>query len=172
MKAIETYYNGVFHRSRLEARWHFFFDLIKLPCEYEHLGFDIVPGLRYLPDFFLPTCKAHLEIKPQHIEKDECDRLNTIFHHWDTAQVGPLLFLRGDPGRYVLLFNKRDSAPLRFAKCRRCSGVCFVGDSEWGDMGNHSCGTHEREPVYFYEEELEQAARKKFDHFHCEERVT
>lgn len=61
MNAIETKYNGRFMRSRLEARWAVFFDAIGLPWEYEIVGFDVAPGVRYLPDFHLPSVPCHVE---------------------------------------------------------------------------------------------------------------
>ncbi|WP_433612556.1 hypothetical protein ACQP2P_01655 [Dactylosporangium sp. CA-139114] len=62
MKAIETHYAGCRFRSRLEARWAHFMDLMGIPWEYEHEGWELPSG-RYLPDFRLPRAKVHLEIK-------------------------------------------------------------------------------------------------------------
>ncbi|MDG4803171.1 hypothetical protein [Micromonospora sp. WMMD980] len=62
MKAIETHYAGCRFRSRLEARWAFFMDLMDVRWEYEHEGWELPSG-RYLPDFRLPHAKVHLEIK-------------------------------------------------------------------------------------------------------------
>ena len=53
MKAIETYYNGRYFRSRLEARWAVFFDACGVRYEYEPEGYDLGNGLWYLPDFLL-----------------------------------------------------------------------------------------------------------------------
>ena len=41
IKAIETKYNGFRFRSRLEARWAIFFDMIGLKYEYEIEWFEI-----------------------------------------------------------------------------------------------------------------------------------
>ena len=54
IKPIETKYNGFRFRSRLEARWAIFFDMIGLKYEYEVEGFEM-NGLRYLPDFYIPS---------------------------------------------------------------------------------------------------------------------
>jgi hypothetical protein len=72
LKAIETVYNGYRFRSRLEARWAVFFDALGLPYEYEREGFDLGDGVRYLPDFWLPTIDAWYEIKPE-LPKDGPD---------------------------------------------------------------------------------------------------
>lgn len=89
-KIIETFYNGYRFRSRLEARWAVFFDTLGLPYEYEKEGYDLGNGLRYLPDFWLPTVglrgNVHdlglwVEIKGEHpSDRDElkCSRLAEI----------------------------------------------------------------------------------------------
>lgn len=57
IKAIPTYYKGVYFRSRLEARWAVIFDRLGIDWRYETEGYDITidDGLtiRYLPDFLL-----------------------------------------------------------------------------------------------------------------------
>lgn len=53
--AIPTEYNGVEFRSRLEARWAVFFDLMGIEWRYEFEGYDLgEDGGWYLPDFYLP----------------------------------------------------------------------------------------------------------------------
>lgn len=116
IKAIETGYKGFRFRSRLEARWAIFFDVLDVPWEYEPEGFDLTQQAKeavnaytkaqgldrqerlvestdefakhmfhfwnrdeitwlinelsggkklfYLPDFYLPTLKRYIEIKP------------------------------------------------------------------------------------------------------------
>lgn len=51
--AIQTHYNNLFFRSRLEARWAVFFDVLGIRYEYEPEKFQC-GDLRYIPDFFLP----------------------------------------------------------------------------------------------------------------------
>ena len=57
IKAIPTFYKGVYFRSRLEARWAVIFDRLGIDWRYETEGYDITidDGLtiRYLPDFLL-----------------------------------------------------------------------------------------------------------------------
>ena len=62
IKPIETKYNGFRFRSRLEARWAVFFDMIGLKYEYEVEGFEM-NGIRYLPDFYIPSLDRWFEIK-------------------------------------------------------------------------------------------------------------
>jgi hypothetical protein len=61
--AIPTQYNGVSFRSRAEARWAMFFDLIGVAWMYEAEGYDL-DGLKYLPDFWLPEQDCFWEVKP------------------------------------------------------------------------------------------------------------
>lgn len=69
--AIETVYKGCRFRSRLEARWAVFFDALGIEWRYEEQGYE-VDGHRYLPDFWLPACKAWAEVKgdPEGLRKD------------------------------------------------------------------------------------------------------
>lgn len=62
MKAIETVYDGYKFRSRLEARWAVFFNVLGVKYEYEKEGYDL-DGTYYLPDFWLPEQKYWIEIK-------------------------------------------------------------------------------------------------------------
>ena len=58
--AIPTRYAGVQFRSRLEARWAAFFDLLDWPWEYEPIDLN-----GYIPDFSLKFYRPMLvEVKP------------------------------------------------------------------------------------------------------------
>lgn len=59
--AIPTEYAGVQFRSRLEARWAAFFDLLDLSWEYEPIDLD-----GYIPDFLLT--KSPLSARPVLVE--------------------------------------------------------------------------------------------------------
>lgn len=61
-KSIPTIYNGIQYRSRLEARWAFFFNYLNIEYYYEYEGFQLPSGW-YVPDFFLPK-HGWFEIKP------------------------------------------------------------------------------------------------------------
>lgn len=52
-RALPTNYAGCAFRSRLEARWAVFFDVLGVTWEYEPQGFES-GGHRWLPDFWLP----------------------------------------------------------------------------------------------------------------------
>jgi hypothetical protein len=70
-RAIETEYQGYRFRSRLEARWAVFFNSLGVAYEYEKEGFDLGDGRWYLPDFWLPSLEAWVEIKPTRSAGDE-----------------------------------------------------------------------------------------------------
>lgn len=61
MRPIETKYNGYTFRSRLEARWAAFFDILEWRWEYEPTEFD-----GWVPDFVLFGKKQNVfvEVKP------------------------------------------------------------------------------------------------------------
>jgi hypothetical protein len=63
IKPIETWYNGYYFRSRLEARWAVFFDFMDIEYQYEVEGYEM-DGIRYLPDFYLPKMDCFIEVKP------------------------------------------------------------------------------------------------------------
>ena len=61
IKAHETMYSGVLFRSRLEARWAAFFDLIGWTWEYEPLDL-----YGWTPDFRVTFPCGHSECGPTH----------------------------------------------------------------------------------------------------------
>lgn len=63
INAIPTTYNGVTFRSRLEARWAIFFDLLGVAWEYEPEGYTDGTTM-YLPDFWIPEIDGFWEVKP------------------------------------------------------------------------------------------------------------
>lgn len=62
IRAIETEFDGYLFRSRLEARWAMFFKTLSIPYRYEPEGYEM-DGVRYLPDFWMPTLDSWVEIK-------------------------------------------------------------------------------------------------------------
>lgn len=51
IKAIPTFYDGYWFRSKLEAKWAVFFNALSVKYEYEPEGFILPDGSKYLPDF-------------------------------------------------------------------------------------------------------------------------
>lgn len=97
IKPIETIYNGYRFRSRLEARWAVFFDAAGIEYEYEPEGFVLEYNIHYLPDFYLPTLDAYVEIKHGNLDEDALDEAENkcIWLHVQTEKV--VLLCKGDP---------------------------------------------------------------------------
>jgi hypothetical protein len=74
IQALETRYNGVLYRSRIEARWALFFDTLRIPFEYERQGYDLGAAGWYLPDFWLPTQRCWFEVKGAEPTREEGDK--------------------------------------------------------------------------------------------------
>lgn len=71
---IPTEYNGHIFRSRTEARWAVFFDVLQLKYEYEVEGFILNDGTYYLPDFKVTTPQGEdmwVEVKPSNTVSDK-----------------------------------------------------------------------------------------------------
>lgn len=69
IQAIPTHYEGVRFRSRLEAKWAAFFDLMGWPWTYE--PFDLEG---YIPDFTIDFDRPVLvEVKPYTTTEEICD---------------------------------------------------------------------------------------------------
>jgi hypothetical protein len=88
MPAIETKYNDLPFRSRLEAKWAVFLDAMGIDYDYEREGYTL-SGLWYLPDFWLPLPKEHarfensgywLEIKSRLLTNTEELQIKRLVH--------------------------------------------------------------------------------------------
>lgn len=60
---LETFYKGIKMRSRLETKFAFFLDALKINWEYEPKTFLLSNGIMYKPDFYLPELKQWIEVK-------------------------------------------------------------------------------------------------------------
>ena len=86
IKPIETKYNGFRFRSRLEARWAVFFDMIGLKYEYEVEGFEM-NGIRYLPDFYIPSLDRWFEIKAKPLSEYEMKKCEEFCFNKDNENI-------------------------------------------------------------------------------------
>ncbi|WP_314389244.1 hypothetical protein [uncultured Abiotrophia sp.] len=86
IKPIETKYNGFKFRSRLEARWAVFFDMIGLKYEYEVEGFEM-KGIRYLPDFYIPSLDRWFEIKSTPLSEYEMKKCEEFCFNKDYENI-------------------------------------------------------------------------------------
>ena len=74
IQPIPTTYRGTNFRSRLEARWAVFMDTAGVEWVYEPKLYDLGNGTRYLPDFWVPGLKAHIEVKPPHVPREAWEK--------------------------------------------------------------------------------------------------
>jgi hypothetical protein len=59
---LEASYSATHFRSRAEARWAVFFDLMGWDWDYEPCHYDL-GAMNYLPDFYLPQVSTWVEVK-------------------------------------------------------------------------------------------------------------
>lgn len=97
---IETVYKGYRFRSRLEARWAVFFDVLRWTWEYEREGYDLGLAGWYLPDFWVkPQEEAcWIEIKPVMPTEQECAKCAALC---EATRLEVFLF-SGVPGDEVI----------------------------------------------------------------------
>ena len=145
---IETEYAGYRFRSRLEARWAVFFDVMNIKWEYEKEGYDLGGDLGYyLPDFWLPVppdfnftgypnAGIWLEVKGQEPTAEEESKMQALsmltMHH------GMIVY--GLPGEHEYFWTHRNSqtgrsdpdfmgGPMDIA-----IGLSMVCDSPYGSV--------------------------------------
>lgn len=103
MKAIPTMYHGRQYRSRLEARWAAFFDVLGWRTEYEPVDFD-----GWIPDFVISEAETvYVEVKPvdafpsdvaAEIDRSGCDKEVLIVGMTVPIQGNLIGWLREDIG--------------------------------------------------------------------------
>lgn len=138
VKPIPTVYGGYEFRSRLEARWAYFFDMYKIPYIYEPEGLDL-DGIRYLPDFYLPDCKQFFEVKGIMNDRD-FNKINRLIEAGYSVTVG---FNRGifracdnyEDGYFLTTFESW------LCRCHECGKYWFMGSG--GGWICQCCGAYD-----------------------------
>jgi len=102
IKAIDTKYKNRLFRSRLEARWAVFFDVLGIEWDYEPEGYQLPSG-KYLPDFFLSEVHydVFVEVKAGQFTQEEitkCDELSAMTGK-DVAMVSGMPAAIGYPAK-------------------------------------------------------------------------
>lgn len=137
IKAIETRYSGRLFRSRLEARWAVFFDALGLEWRYEPEGYELEDGTRYLPDFFLPSLNALVEIKPKPLDFDG--------QPWPADGTKEYRFYealcKGSefPHKFFMLFG--EPGPAEPYEINSSYAGCAIGDSPYFFCECPGCGS-------------------------------
>lgn len=125
---VPTRYRGVLYRSRTEARWAVFFDVLEAPATYEPESFSL-DGAWYLPDFLILRWNLFVEVKPENptpFEIERCARLSAVTER-------PVLMVCGAPTeRRGRLFVDGAELPgnATFVQCRRCGMLAIARDGE------------------------------------------
>lgn len=137
IKPKRTWYKDIFFRSRLEAKWAFFFDELGIKWQYEP-EYDVVEfGIYYKPDFFLPDYDLWVEIKPQSLRNISDGDIRKIVG-WANDYL-EILVLSGVPrildddseAHYLFTYNpkKRKVNPpqghMRWCECPKCGRIDF-----------------------------------------------
>ena len=105
IKSIETVYCGIKYRSRTEARWAMFFDLIGEKFIYEKEGFQLETGEFYLPDFWMCKYGFWVEIKGyRHAEEVYFEKLMRVCEGRNDSHAGYV------PSTFGLIFYGEPSA--------------------------------------------------------------
>jgi hypothetical protein len=136
MKAIQTEYNGLLFRSRIEARWAYLFDLLKVKYEYEKEGYELPSG-KYLPDFWLPQQNCWVEIKGQLPD----DKESTLASELAMSTECPVYIFFGaipdgsfndDTDSALAYFVDGGDNMYRICLCKQCGaiGIEFNGRSD------------------------------------------
>jgi len=78
-QSIRTVYNGTEFRSKLEADWARVFDYLGVEWVYERRG-EYFGDTFYLPDFWLPKSRQHVEVKAE-FEPADCRKIFALLSH-------------------------------------------------------------------------------------------
>lgn len=98
MKAKRTLYKDYYFRSKLEAKWAVFFDLMNIPFVYEPEAFICKNGSQYTPDFYLPEAilRDGNDMKITKIQKCFDDVILKPRKPGIYLEIKPLIYLDAD----------------------------------------------------------------------------
>lgn len=142
IKPIETEYNGYRFRSRLEARWAVFFNVMGIRYLYENEGYKI--GMfygehndAYLPDFYLPDFDVYAEIKgsDEQLEADS-DKLGDAIDFESTPMSEKGLIILGQIP-FVYCGSAIPYFDILFWQKGVCSTKCLFDIDEHGARFEH-----------------------------------
>jgi hypothetical protein len=144
-------YRGTLYRSTLEADWAATFDQLGWYYEYEPEAVTLPDGIRYRPDFRLPSQRVWCEVKGplnERISKVEGLQDGLGYDEWAWAS-DLVVVLRppgpGDKAQWHGIFQQQNIAVVR---CPECSHYGFMDHN-----GLWSCRYHLRkqaEPNKFW----------------------
>ena len=141
IKPVETDYNGIRYRSRTEARWALFLDVLGLPHHYEVETFDLKVDnqqVLYSPDFWLPKQDCWLEIKGEEPDELACEKASLlamasskdvyVFFGGHTLPDSP----EGSPKAYAFFPDGSGDYEYFWCQCPDCKafGIKFEGRAD------------------------------------------
>ncbi|MGO7130384.1 hypothetical protein AB9E06_05920 [Rhizobium leguminosarum] len=141
---LPTTYKGVDYRSRTEARWGVFFDVLGVSFHYEPEKFTLSDGQWYLPDFYIDDWQAFIEVKPDNDEivteeaakarllsKDEPDLNVWIAMGAPHPAASPIILLKEwKPDVPVATILARPENKYRILEDRRDEGIYWL-QADW-----------------------------------------
>lgn len=145
IRSKPTRYGKYLFRSRLEARWAVFMDLLSIEYEYE-AHFEEVETVRgsfwYKPDFYIPRLEYYIEIKPRKPTEKELGKAAG----WANCIESIVIFYSLGPEGGNLMYwgpeKPRLSARLwHWSQCPRCLKIGL------NDGGELDCGCYDVEEV-------------------------
>jgi len=125
---------GYCFRSRLEARWSIFLEYIKIDYVYEPRTFHLPNGHKYTPDFYLPSRKIWLEIKPTYPTEEEREKAQLLARE-SSIQGHRVLLIYGSvyppfvrkhyEGAKAIEFlsNGQQIEPMAWTQCKSCEKI-------------------------------------------------
>src|SRR5689334_2954481 len=127
IKNIPTLYHGTEFRSRLEARWAVFFDMLGLTWLYEYEGFALSSGY-YVPDFWLPEKSLWVEIKPKAPSLEEClscEQLADVSGHKVILQFGTIEVPEAGESQSAICYfpSGGEDYPYLWCECPWCGKI-------------------------------------------------
>lgn len=126
IKSLDTSYKGYKFRSRLEAKWAYYFDQVGVKYEYEPTGFSLGELGCYLPDFYLPELKTYIEIKPEVADRESVFKKLCCIIENDFSSIGKCVAFFGDPLNHFFMVPTRiaDDQPWFNEFCEG-TAACF-----------------------------------------------
>ncbi|WP_428569006.1 MAG: hypothetical protein ACP59X_10380 [Solidesulfovibrio sp. DCME] len=128
LPSIKTRYGDYHFKSKLEARWAVFMDLLGVSYEYEkYQGIVSVNFFEYayMPDFFLNDIELFLEIKPRKPVESELNKAAA----WANDAGDVVFFYNLAPDNGIRMIGCENAIPImdadvwRWCECLRCLKV-------------------------------------------------
>jgi hypothetical protein len=92
--STKTKYKDIIFRSKLEATWALFFDLLEIKWLYEAKTVTLFDGTSYTIDFTLPDLNVYIEIKPKRPYEEEKSKAKKL----SFSERKPIYILYGTVG--------------------------------------------------------------------------